>query len=624
MFNEKLERWKKTVASDETAYSNEILKMDKRDALYKGDRNITKLIENQKVKVTYHLRNIIAELIESQVDSNIPVPKVTARRPGDESKAKLIEDFLRYELDRMPFEELNDLEERIMRIQGGAPYLCEWDSTQRTHTTVGELNISSLHPRQVIPQDGVTSSIEKMDRITLKLAQTKGYIKRRYDKDVTEEGESDPDVRGSAVSSSSDIVTQYVVYYRNNKGGIGIYSWVNDIELEDIEDYQARRLDKCTACGKTKPYNTDVCECGSTTFIPEPTEYVEVYEPIIRTGEVNPIAAPYTETVAVTTEDGTVLTDESGLPIETTRIVPAKIPVYKPDVYPVILIKNVSQADTFLGGSDVDLITDQQNTINRLEQKIIDKLIKSGSYLSLPDTASVTQDEEEMTVIRLGSIADKEMLGVYNLEADISADISYMLQVYEEARQTIGVTDSYQGRPDRTATSGKAKEISAQQSAGRFASKKTMKAAGFAKLFEIMFKFALAYSDEPQAVMSKDMKGNAQYTVFSKWDFLEVDSTGTYWWNDQFIFSCDPTTALASDREAMWQETRMNLSSGTFGNPQEYATLILFWSKMEELHYPGAGDTKKWLEERAAEAELKQQAMLEQQIIAQIQQPTTK
>ena len=151
-----------------------------------------------------------------------------------------------------------------------------------------------------------------------------------------------------------------------------------------------------------------------------------------------------------------------------------------------------------------------------------------------------------------------------------------------------------------------------------------MKAAGFAKLFEIMFKFALAYSDEPKAVMSKDMKGNAQYTVFSKWDFLEVDSTGTFWWNDQFIFSCEPTTALASDREAMWQETRMNLSSGTFGNPQEYATLILFWSKMEELHYPGASDTKKWLEERAAEAELKEQAMLEQQMIAQMQQPTTK
>ena len=33
----------------------------------------------------------------------------------------------------------------------------------------------------------------------------------------------------------------------------------------------------------------------------------------------------------------------------------------------------------------------------------------------------------------------------------------YLSQVYEEARQIIGITDSFQGRTDPTATSGKAK-----------------------------------------------------------------------------------------------------------------------------------------------------------------------
>ena len=45
----------------------------------------------------------------------------------------------------------------------------------------------------------------------------------------------------------------------------------------------------------------------------------------------------------------------------------------------------------------------------------------------------------------------------------------------------------------------------------------------------------------------------------------------------------------------------MNLQTGAFGNPQEVETLILFWSKMEELHYPGAGATRKYLEERRDE-----------------------
>ena len=37
----------------------------------------------------------------------------------------------------------------------------------------------------------------------------------------------------------------------------------------------------------------------------------------------------------------------------------------------------------------------------------------------------------------------------------------------------------------------------------------------------------------------------------------------------------------------------MNLQTGAFGDPSSTETLILFWSKMEELHYPGAGETKK-------------------------------
>lgn len=42
----------------------------------------------------------------------------------------------------------------------------------------------------------------------------------------------------------------------------------------------------------------------------------------------------------------------------------------------------------------------------------------------------------------------------------------------------------------------------------------------------------------------------------------------------------------------------MNLETGAFGDPKATETLILFWGKMELLHYPGAGDTKKYLEER--------------------------
>lgn len=42
----------------------------------------------------------------------------------------------------------------------------------------------------------------------------------------------------------------------------------------------------------------------------------------------------------------------------------------------------------------------------------------------------------------------------------------------------------------------------------------------------------------------------------------------------------------------------MNLQTGAFGDPAATETLILFWTKMEELHYPGAAATRAFLEER--------------------------
>ena len=67
----------------------------------------------------------------------------------------------------------------------------------------------------------------------------------------------------------------------------------------------------------------------------------------------------------------------------------------------------------------------------------------------------------------------------------------------------------------------------------------------------------------------------------------------------------------------MWQETRLNLQTGAFGDPTQTDTLILFWSKMEELHYPGAGTTKKYLEDKLQREQLQTQQMQMMQLQAQ-------
>lgn len=642
--NHRLREWQDRYTTAQTAYNDEIAKMDGRERLYKGDGEIKKIIVGDRITKTPLVRNICSELVEAQVNSNIPQPKVTAIREKDELKAKLIEDMLRNELDRLPMEYINDMAERTVPIQGGSAWLVEWDNTERTHSTIGELIISGLHPRQIIPQDGVYSGIEDMDYIFIALPQTKAYIERRYKVSVGDESESEPEIKSfESEEASSDMVTQIKAYYRNDNGGIGVYSWVNDVELEDIEDYQARRLRRCKKCGAVEPNKIEAYEeatedgtppdgekkphrrgaktcpyCGSTKWEDSTEEYEEIYTPIILSnGGVIP---------GVTMQEKQTA-DELGNIIAEAVAVPTKIPFYKPDIYPVVLQKNVSVYGSFLGDSDVDKIASHQNAINRIEAKIIEKLLKAGSYITLPDDASIRADSEDMKIIRPGNAASKAMIDVYTLEGEISQDMAYLAQIYEEARQAIGITDSYQGRVDRTATSGKAKEFAAAQTAGRLESKRMMKDAAYAALFEAMFKFKLAYADEPRPVHSKDNHGNTKYSEFNKYDFLEQDENGEWFWNDNFLFSCDNTAPLASNREAMWQETRMNLQTGAFGDPNSIDTLILFWNKMEMLHYPGASDTKTYLEEQKqiqTEQQMQQQMMARQQEKAMLSQIMSK
>lgn len=664
---QKLRIWQERLQRNMAAYEAEEARMDDRETLYKGSMQILPMVRGERKRETPHVRNLCAELIEAQTDSNIPQPKVTPRRKQDEQRAKIIEDMLRNELDRLPFEQLNDMMERTVPIQGGAAFLVEWDNTRRSHDSVGELVVSAIHPKQIVPQDGVYTGIEDMDYIILKVPQTKEFIRRKYGVDVADETEQEPDVKGSGGDDpADDLVTQYIAYYRNDEGGIGLYSWVNDTQLEDLEDYQARRLRRCARCGALEPPEAvpeearpvpsfpfsgetgsaglppdgrewqgaamrwtgealvpdkperdaggrKACPyCGASEWEESTEEYEEVYHPIPRSdGSEIPGAAR----IAVPGEAGA---DAMGQPAMAVVEEPTRIPFYKPDIYPVILQRNVSVYGKFLGDSDIDKIADQQNTTNRIEAKIIDKLLQSGSYITLPDDASIRVDAEDMKVIRPGSAAAKSLIDVYDLQGNVEQDLTYLAQVYEEARQVIGITDSFQGRTDRTATSGKAKEFAAAQSAGRLESKRVMKDAAYAALFEAMFKFKLAYADEPRPVVSSNIRGEPEYKAFNRYDFLEQDSAGAWHWIDDFLFSCDTAAPLASNREAMWQETRMNLQTGAFGDPTSLQTLVLFWSKMEMLHYPGAGETRAYLEAELQRQQLQQQAAMQiQQMQAQ-------
>ncbi len=609
---QKLEYWQEWTSKNESAFAGELGKMDHRERLYRGEEEyITPLTtldtsrDNRPNKII-HLRNIISENIESTISSTIPQPKVTARRKADEGRAKVLEDMLRNELDRLPMEELNDQIERTIPIQGGAFWLVEWDNRIRTHSTVGDVRVSVIHPKQVVPQDGVYTRLEDMDAVVLKIPQTKAYIKSVYGKKLEQEGEENPEVRGldGDTSDAEDLVTQYVAYYRNSRGGVGKFSWVGDVVIEDMEDYEARHLRRCTACGTVVPPGETACpECGSKGAAEHEEEDEEVFRPISTAmGTKIPGA-----------QEGT---DEAGMPM----MIPTKLPNYKPDVFPVFLQRNISVFGRLLGDSDVDKIEDQQNTMNRIEKKIIDRLVKAGTRITLPDRPDFRMDPEDGEKWYIGNPADKQLIDVMQFSGDLRYEMEYYNAVYEEARQILGITDSWQGRHDTTATSGVAKQYAAAQSAGRLESKRVLKETAYAELFRRIVQLKVAYADEPRPVVSTDNRGNSKYSEFDRHDFYEMDETGQWHCildDDRFLFSCDTSSPLANNREMMWQDCTAQLQMGAFGNPQDINTLILYWTKMRLLHYPGAEDTLEYLEQLAQQQMAQQAQMAAQQAAMQ-------
>lgn len=579
----KLQMWKERLDAAESAYRDVLDQMEQRETLYNGSHAVTPLVEGDERTETAHSRNIIAEMIESQVSPDIPQPKVTARRQKDEHLAKLIEDMLRNELDRMPSELILDMMERTVPLQGGGLFVVEWDNTIKTQQTVGEVVLSSLHPKQVIPQDGVTASIEDMDYIFVKLPQTKSYIKRRYGVDVSGETEEEPEIRGGDDSESDetgDNVTLYIAYYRGDDGGIGMYGWVNDTVVIDIDNYQTRRAAVCENCGGTEADEDGRCVSCGAEMVSVAREYEEITDPIRRGGGLPDIEGGQYQQI----ETGEA--DELGAPVMSEAFVPNRIPYYVPNVYPVILQRNVSVYGQFLGESDCDKLVDQQNTINVIEDDIINRLLKGGSYVTLPNESAIPFDARRKKVFRISKPDERAMFDSIDLTEDIEQGLTYLDYVYNEAKNIIGVTDSYLGRVDKTATSGKAKQFSASQAAGRLESKRVLKAAAWASVFELIFKYHLAYDDEPRPVVAEDLNGNVVYEEFNRMDFIERDEAGEYFVNDQFLFSCDTTQPLASNREAMWQEARLNFQSGTYGDPTSLDTQLLFWRQMSKLHYP--------------------------------------
>ena len=196
--NTTLSEWKRRLEEAKSKYSDERGKMLTYRKYYKGTREIQKNVNSSitNVKKASNVRNIVYELVESQVDSSIPMPKVRAIHQEDEALAVKIEKLLENMVINLKLQVLNDSMERVTYVQGGSLFHVQWDTNKGLHSEVGAVVVDKIHPYKVIPQPGVTE-LNDMDYFFVQDVMTKKAVKRFYGVDV-EDAENDEQEIGTS------------------------------------------------------------------------------------------------------------------------------------------------------------------------------------------------------------------------------------------------------------------------------------------------------------------------------------------------------------------------------------------------------------------------------------------
>jgi hypothetical protein len=613
----KLNRTQNEFIAAKSKYDTNIF--DEREWLYLGNREVDQNVNSQKKpsKKANNVVNIIYELVESQVDTTIPLPSVRSKRKGYEQQAQVVEDSIKSDLLESDIYRINDENERTTPIQGLSLIMVNWNPDFVHHLYRGEIELDNRHPKCLIPQPGVYN-LQDMDYFFIMSSETKDFVMKRYGVDVSQEEEEYPEINSLNANETTtgisaqlvsdtatlqgsgdtygDKVTVITKWYKDKEGKIGKYTWCNDKELEDLPHFFARRLKRCQECGEV--VQGEQCDnCGSKKIKESVEEYETLTQDIVRSdGTVIPAMSPVLDEYGqpamdmATDEFGQPMMDMYGMPMMQPMMEPTKIKYFCPTRYPVVVRKNVPAPFSFPGQSDVDVIRDQADAIKKVVTKIERKIIDAGALVKLPDDPNIKISDEIYKVVR-GTPDKLQQIGVENIQADIGQDIAFFQEQYRAAQYTLGINDSFQGKPDPTAKSGVAKQLQITQAGGRMQSKQFNKRVAFKELFEIIFEFKLAFYDEIRPYLAKDEYGRDVYGQFNKYDFVEQDASGEWYYNTDFLFDADVNGAMMNDRMWLLDQARSLFAEKAIDGIQLFTIL-------ESINFPMAKEIKRQKEER--------------------------
>ena len=509
------------------------------------------------------LRKMVYELIESKIDNSIPMPKIRPRYKTDLPLVSVTENYLKFEVDGIFTKYLNDRSERSTYVDGTSWYKVWWDSLDNTHERSGNVKIDLCRVDQIVPQPGV-SDYRQLEYIFERKEISLTRIWDLYHRRII------------PTEANTNVIEVISCYYLNSDRVVGLFMYAPHSRqvICNEEDWQIRKLRTCTVCGTVNPTGDTCRNCGSKTF-----KYENATEEILE-NDIEEIYNPY---------DVGETDDESEKEHYESRVfltAGTKIPFYKITQLPFIPRPAISSLDNIYGTSEVKVTLESQDAINKLLTKALEKTMKSGTILTKPEKLKIGDSDDTIKVLSVRTTEEAAMVQSRPVVADTSQDLVMAATLYESGKASSGVTESFQGAKDSSATSGKAKQYAAVMTAGRIESLRVMKSAAFAGLYELVLKYLLAFSDEPRKFVRVLPNGSQKEEVWNKYMFLDKDKYGNIYYRDDLRFDSDPASTLSQNRAQMWQETQDKFVQGAFGNPADPRVLELFWNIMDSLQYP--------------------------------------
>ncbi len=534
--NTKLEKFSRLYECATLAYVETLEGLERNLMQYRGSTEIDGGLENASA-----VRNITYELIESAISAEIPYAKVEAESYSDrgEMLSQAVERLLYTTRERLPLDEINDSDERCTYIFGGSLLFLEW--VKGDDRGDGEIRLRQISPRDFIPEPGLTR-LEDMSYCFLKFTTNKGELSSKYHIKDEDLKLAEVGFRWGEAASMDDTVNVIFAFYKGDDGRVGRFVFSGDLALSDEPDYYG------------------ACFEGEGDFSENDGEY---------------------ENICLQNPD------------KSTKTV--KVKRYRPKDFPLVLRRNISSEGDLLGASDADILRPIQQAINKVESRIMQKLLRAGVTPIMPEDASVSLSNAIFgQVIKIKAGESASQYGTVDTTPDISQDIAQADRLYDQAKRLVGISDAYQGIDLNKVESGYAKSLRIRQAEGRLESKRRMKNIAYEELYKLIFQHYLAFSKNSRSLIYKDGFGEIKDQRFDKRDFIEMNELGEYYYFDNLVFSVDTDLFEEYQREAIWERNLENLRSGTLGDVGSPATLLRYWQFQQKAHYPNAKENVEY------------------------------